>query len=501
MQSVPPDVLSRLDLEGATRREASAEEPLIPSSPGASELNERAPEFASWLAGQLQAGLTPCRGLVVAVAKPETGSRPVALWGFAERVTYRALTDLLMAEAKHEVDRSNEGYRTFAYAPLAYAQTRGSRVDANSHSELSWPDNAVVQYVVKADLASFYDYVDHDILARELLLRTGDHATIECLLELLLEVQRRRYGLPQLLEPSDRLSDLYASRVLRALRRKQWAAWRFNDDFRIATGTFEDVKRALDDLAAAARNNGLTLNESKTRTPSFRAYWEENEVPEYADDDDDSDPQWALDTLNSTVTSRDLPTGTVADHQINLHEADRAAIRAIRSALIRLSDPAEPRAVDVMPKVMNVVAFAASTTPYVLRYLKAMANFDRPAVTRTVTAIATEVSLSDWQRLYLLRAIRELGLLDVEPFTAWIMANRAQRYEPVVRAEAALALADANKIEAQEVVRALDEEPSALATWYLVALRRLHHHGAVSQETNDAVRDESGLHATILARS
>ncbi|WP_157547410.1 hypothetical protein [Micromonospora aurantiaca (nom. illeg.)] len=81
------------------------------------------------------------------------------------------------------------------------------------------------------------------------------------------------------------------------------------------------------------------------------------------------------------------------------------------------------------------------------------------------------------------------------------MANRAQRYEPVVRAEAALALADANKIEPQEVVRALDEEPSSLATWYLVALRRLHHHGAVSQETNDAVRDESGLHATILART
>jgi hypothetical protein len=59
----------------------------MPSSPGASELEEHAPEFAYWLAGQLRAGLTTCRGLVVSVAKPETGSRPVAVWGFAERVT------------------------------------------------------------------------------------------------------------------------------------------------------------------------------------------------------------------------------------------------------------------------------------------------------------------------------------------------------------------------------------------------------------------------------
>jgi hypothetical protein len=112
---------------------------------------------------------------------------------------------------------------------------------------------------VKADLASFYDYIDHEILGQELLIRTADHAAIECLLDLLGEVQGRRYGLPQLLEPSDRLSDLYGDRVLRALRRKQWPAWRFNDDFRIAVETFEEAKRALDDLTAAARDNGLAV--------------------------------------------------------------------------------------------------------------------------------------------------------------------------------------------------------------------------------------------------
>ncbi|GAA4581338.1 hypothetical protein GCM10023176_62040 [Micromonospora coerulea] len=524
MRSVPSDVLSLLDLEGAARREAENAAPLIPSSPGTTELRDNAAAFASWLGGQLRAGMPTGRGLVVAVAKPVTGSRPVAIWGFAERVTYRALTDLLMTEAKQEVDRSPERYREFISAPMTYAEERGTRPDDDEKMDfpfaIPWPGGAIIQYVVKADLASFYDYIDHDILGRELLVRTGDQAAVECLLDLLGEVQGRRYGLPQLLEPSDRLSDLYAGRVLRALRRKQWAAWRFNDDFRIAVETFEDAKRALDDLAAAARDNGLVLNESKTRTPSISTYWDETMisqvdahlprtgaphdpadfVADYTEGARDSDPEWALSFLESTLTPRDLEAGAEAAGQTNLRDADRFDIRYIRRALMRLADPEEPRALSVLSKMESIVAFVASATPYVLRYLRAMAALDRPAVARIVEAIAADVSLSGWQRLCLLRAIGDLELLDAEPLSTWVEGHRAQRFEPAVRAEAALALAGVNRIEVQEITRALDEEPSALASWYLVALRRLHDHRVVTRETYDAVREEGGLHATILAR-
>jgi hypothetical protein len=522
MRSVPLDVLSRLDLEGAARREADAVEPLIPPSPGTSQLKDNTVPFASWLGGQLQAGMPTGRGLVVAVAKPVTGSRPVAIWGFAERVTYRALTDLLMTLATHEMNRSPERYREFISAPMTYAEERGTRPSIYDDLPFDppWPSEAIIQYVVKADLASFYDYIDHDILGRELLIRTADHAAVECLLDLLGEVQGRRYGLPQLLEPSDRLSDLYAGRVLRALRRKQWAAWRFNDDFRIAVETFEDAKRALDDLAAAARDNGLVLNESKTRTPSISSYWQETVisqvdvhlprdgvqhdpadlVADYTEGARDSDPEWALSFLESTVTPRDLEARAQAAGQTNLRDVDRLDIRYIRRALIRLADPGEPRALSVLSKMESIVAFVASATPYVLRYLQAMATLDRPAVTRTVEAITADVSLSSWQRLCLLRAIDDLDLLDSEPLFTWVESHRAQRFEPDVRAEAALALAGVNRIEAQEITRGLDEAPSALATWYLVALQRLHHGGAVPQDTYDAVCEEGGLHATILVR-
>ncbi|SDT80354.1 RNA-directed DNA polymerase [Actinoplanes derwentensis] len=502
MRPVPSEILAQLELAEAARREATAAEALMPSSPGQDEMREGAEVFARWLAGQLQSGLTTCRGLVVAVAKPETGSRPVAIWGFAERVTYRALTDLLMTKAQHENDRNNEAYQAFAVAPLRYAETQYRRSDTRSSPLfLFQPEDAIVQYVVKADLASFYDYIDHDILGRELLLRTSDHESIACLLDLLLEVQGRRYGIPQLLEPSDRLSDLYASRILRAIRRKQWPAWRYNDDFRIAAETFEDTKRALDDLTTAARDNGLVLNEAKTRTPTFITYWQENHVPDYVDATADIDPTWAIDTLNSTVTPREVAAGSSIELPIHLQEADRAATRRIRHALIRLSDPTESRAVEVMAKVEHIVAFVPSTTPYVLRYLRAMASVDHSSVTGIVESLTTDVSLSGWQRLCLIRTIREIGLTDTQPFTDWVKEQRGQRYEPTVRAEAALALAAVNLFEVQDVVRALDEEPSALANWYLACALELRRHRTISDETYDAIRDDSGLHAAILASS
>ncbi|KAB8178336.1 RNA-directed DNA polymerase [Microbispora catharanthi] len=521
MQSVPLGVLSRLDLEGAVRREADTVEPLIPSSPGTAELKEDSALFAAWLGGQLRAGLPTGRGLVISVAKPVTGSRPVAIWGFPERVTYRALTDLLMTAAEHEVDRSPERYREFIDAPMRYAEERGTPPgDENDGSPFvaPWPYEAIVRYVVKADLASFYDYIDHDILGRELLIRTADHAAIECLMDLLGEVQGRRYGLPQLLEPSDRLSDVYGSRVLRAVRRKQWPAWRFNDDFRIAVETFEEAKRALDDLTTAARDNGLVLNESKTRTPSITSYWYETVisqvdvhlprtgaqhdpadfVADYTEGARDSDPEWAISFLESTITPRDEETGAQASEKTNLRDADRSDIRSIRRALIRLADPTESRALSVLAKVESIIGFVPSVTPYVLQYLRAMAAFDRPAVTRTIAVITTNVSLSDWQRLCLLRAIGNLELVDTESLSQWVESHRAQRFEPAVRAEAAFTLAAVGRIDVHEVTRALDEEPSALLSWYLAALRRLHDRGTISQETYDAVREEGGLHATIL---
>nr|WP_296073755.1 hypothetical protein [uncultured Actinoplanes sp.] len=325
MRSVPADVLARLDLPAAAIREADHTEALLPDAPGAAQLRAGASPFAAWLGGQVRGGLATGRGLVVAVAEPETGgSRPVAIWGFAERVTYRALTDLLLAGA--ELDRSPERYREFVAAPAKYAEERGERPGPYDDLPFSapWPYEAAVRYVVKADLASFYQYVDHEILGRELLIR--------------------------------------------AVRRREWAAWRFNDDFRIAVTSFEEAKRARRGPGMGAQSPGV----------------------------------------------------------------DRHAARAgSRHRRVRGG---------------------------------------RTCVTPTAPTSATSGARSCGSRTRTSHARSRCC-------RGWKASSGSCRHEPAVRAEAALALASAGLIDARHHTRALDQEPSALAGWYLLALRRLDGDG------------------------
>jgi hypothetical protein len=243
MRPVAFGVLSRLDLAAAAREEAAADEPLIPPVPGREYLTSADAGFVRWLTGQLESGMATSRGLIVHVPKTSVGSRPVAVWGLAERTVYRALVNVLLDTLGRRMDRSRAAYQIFVAAPLEYAKTLppSPRVASTDRFSAPWPEGLNV-YVVKADITAFYEYVDHDILGRELLVQTGEHAVVDCLLDLLAGVQGRRYGLPQLLGPSDELSDIYIQRVHRAIRRRGWPAWRYNDDFRIAVESFADAK-------------------------------------------------------------------------------------------------------------------------------------------------------------------------------------------------------------------------------------------------------------------
>jgi hypothetical protein len=54
--------------------------------------------------------------------------------------------------------------------------------------------------VVESDFASFYQYIDHEVLKAEIQLQTGEVQFASLLIALLCEVERRRFGLRQLLD-------------------------------------------------------------------------------------------------------------------------------------------------------------------------------------------------------------------------------------------------------------------------------------------------------------
>lgn len=120
------------------------------------------------------------------------------------------------------------------------------------------------KYVVSSDVTACYEYIDHGLLGRELLARTGDSEGVEALTNLLGGLTGRSYGLPQQSAPSDTLAEAYLSIVERRLLRQGLTAWRYSDDFLIAVSGWSDALKAVDTLERECRSMGLALNDLKT---------------------------------------------------------------------------------------------------------------------------------------------------------------------------------------------------------------------------------------------
>jgi len=127
-------------------------------------------------------------------------------------------------------------------------------------------------YVATADVASFYEYVDHDLLANEIVELTGDPGLAAAVKTALSEMLGRGFGLPQGPHGSDVFASLYLSRVDRRLIRAGVPITRFNDDYLIRASTASGAQRDLAGLERALRDLGLILNHQKTQVLTADQY-------------------------------------------------------------------------------------------------------------------------------------------------------------------------------------------------------------------------------------
>lgn len=82
-----------------------------------------------------------------------------------------------------------------------------------------------------ADVANFYETIDHEKLNQDVVELTGDVLLAEAIQENLLSITGRAFGIPQGPRSSDALADLYLAGVDRELARSAIPFWRFNDDY------------------------------------------------------------------------------------------------------------------------------------------------------------------------------------------------------------------------------------------------------------------------------
>jgi hypothetical protein len=177
----------------------------------------------------------------IAMPKKRFGPRPVTISSTASRVAYLALVDSMAEDLGPQ-----------------------SRADGNWEEFKAFALKSEGRYVVKFDIASFYEYVDHELLKQRVLEHTLKPESVTVLQNVLESVTDGKRGLPQLFPASDHLADVYIGQMERRLIRDGFKVARYVDDFTVPCDDWETANTVVERGAEYARNLGLVLSSEKT---------------------------------------------------------------------------------------------------------------------------------------------------------------------------------------------------------------------------------------------
>lgn len=440
--------LQQLDWTAAVEAEIAARSSLLPSRVLEVSLRGYEDETAELIRGHHVSGAAVYPAEVVVAAKSSRGFRPVATPSFADRVLLRALVDALEPPLG-EPDRSSDAWARFNQIPL--------EIEGTSH-------------VARADVAAFYQYIDHDLLRRELVGRTGDAELADQITSTLEGILGRRVGLPQSNETSHVLADAYLDVVERKLLRRGHAVWRYNDDFHFAAPDLRTARRGLEDLEIALRSVGLSPNDEKSMilTRENFATWVDAPAQRREEISDELEVEletWIL--LPSTEYSDPEATEVVTEVDVADGPDDETQIMGAVRALelwweyITTNDPLDPlelyinrglardgirllrrrRSEAGLRLCSHLVTFEPQLTHTVCRYLRSLAanGSDQPQVF-VHELVSSGSHLSYWQQLWLLEPLWKSTTLSPE-LLRWLDALTLSSEAPdALRARAAFVL-------------------------------------------------------------
>ncbi len=390
-----PEVLGNLDLRAATETEIESPPDLLPSRVVESAVGHDQAVYTRRLKGYVVRGIPLDIPEVVAARKTRGGSRPVPVLGLHERVLYRATTARLTAQLPDDLSTPRE-YMSMVQGPIA--------------AECPW--------VVHADVAAFYQFIDHDLLEGELVALTGDSLTAMTLTNLLARIMGRRFGLPQGYKTSDLLADVYVDAAERQMIRRGRELWRHNDDFRVGAASPADAEQCIEELDDALRQLGLTLNDEKTFYRSATGYQQwvteaEEQIQELANELQTDLMDWSpyADTIQLPEPEQVwVAAANEALDQWSERPLDIAGPRGlanrrvVRTALSILTVYQHPGG---LPHCKTVLAREPQLTQDISQYLRAMMTEHG---VRAREALRTAVGsnkfyINDWQALWLLDAL------------------------------------------------------------------------------------------------
>lgn len=206
------------------------------------------------------------------IAKPDGRKRPIGIAALEDKIVQQAL--ILVLSAIYEVD-----FKGFSY---------GFRPGRSPHNALDAVYVAITKYpvnwVLDADIRSFFDTLDHEWLMKFVGLRIGDQRILRLIRKFLRagvsedgEWSKTVVGTPQGAVISPLLANIYLHYVL-----DLWVNWwrhqkakgkvyivRFADDFVLGFQHQADAEQLRKDLSERLAKFNLELQDDKTRLIEF----------------------------------------------------------------------------------------------------------------------------------------------------------------------------------------------------------------------------------------
>lgn len=355
---------------------------------------------ADVLAALATAGYRADEPETVRVPKFDRTTRPGSDMATEDQVVYAAVVDAIRA-------RIHEGYVTFT----------GSGEHEQSYGEFErYPlTEADARYVLEADASAFYQYIDHEVLAYELLGLTGWAEAAEAISRLLEAWAGGSRGLPQGPWPSYVLADVYISTVARSLLRAGIRFRRYSDDFRIVATTWSEVREAQLKLEEAFHAIGLVVAPGKLKTPkieTYRSYLERVDDPRLQSEESreafaeletgEYEPPAAA---PRAVTARERQRAeTVLQEQLDALPITVLSTRLIRRALPKLGRGQSDIGIRLLPRLL---ARYPHLSPNIAAYLGLLMGTDLEdrAVGSVLSWLQGSAYRFPWQVGWLLSAL------------------------------------------------------------------------------------------------